>query len=390
MTESLHAALLSRLPTRQHERWKYANLQFLKAQALGEAGQVDLAWVKQQCLGIQPAVGKTAGVLVMVNGVWRADLSPALPSGCHVQVLKPENDTKAVDAKAFPVAAMQQSAPASGVVIHISDDQPIELHILHVASSDTPATINPTLVLTLAKGAQCHLVEHVLASDQAFVLINQLTHVNVGEGATLDWVKIQTLPFEAAMFAHHEVSQLKNSLVTMVNVSDGARFARDETQVHLLEAGAVCKAAGFYQTKNDTQFVDNHIDIKHGAPHTASEMMYKGILDEKSQGVFNGRLVVEAGAQKISATQANHHLLLSNEAEAYAKPELEIYADDVKCKHGATTGQLNEEALFYLQSRGIEKGEARAMLMAGFMDEVMACITSPSLRDYTKSKVALT
>lgn len=390
MTEPLHTPLFSRLPTRQHERWKYANLQFLKAHALSEPGVIDLAWIQQQCLGIEAAAGKSAGVLVMVNGVWRADLSKALPSGCDVRVLEPQAETVAIDAKDFPVAAMQQSQAATGVAIHISADQPMELHLLHVASSDTPATINPTVVLTLAQGAQLHLIEHVLASDQAFMLINQRTHVNVGEAATLDWVKIQTLPFEAAMFAHHEVTQLKNSLVTLVNVSNGARFARDETQVSLLEAGAVCKAAGFYQTKNDAQFVDNHIDIKHRAPHTASDMMYKGILDKKSQGVFNGRLVVEAGAQKISATQANHHLLLSNEAEAYAKPELEIYADDVKCKHGATTGELNEEALFYLQSRGIEKGEARGMLMAGFMDEVMERIASPQLRDYVKNKVALT
>lgn len=390
MNEMPATTHLNSLPTRQHERWKYANLHFLKEQVLTAPGHIDQAWVEQQCAHVLQAQGQAAVMVVMVNGEWRADLSTHLPIGCHVQTLTDAQSLPAVDAKAFPFAAMQQCEPLTGIHIQINTEQPIELHLLNVLSSHTSTVINPSVVLSLTNGARLNLIEHTVADAKAFVLINQRTQVTVGEGATLDWLEIQTLPLCAAMFSHHEVMQSKNSLVNRVNVSHGARFARDETQVHLLQTGAVCKASGFYQTNHDTQFVDNHIDIKHMAPHTQSEMLYKGILDKKSQAVFNGRLVVEAGAQKISATQANHHLLLSNESEAYAKPELEIYADDVKCKHGATTGQLNEEALFYLQSRGIEKNAAKAMLMAGFMDEVMACITLPWVRDYVKAKVALT
>lgn len=371
------------LPTRQHERWKYANLQFLKTQTFNVPANADDAWVREQIKHIKQLNEPSALVLVMLNGAWAPLYSDALPLGCDISPL--EKMALTIDEKAFPIAALQQRSSIGGIKIHVQAKQNITLHCLSLISSDVPLLVNPSVVLHLESGAHLHWVEHVRSDDKAFVTMNHLTQVTVGERAQLDWVKIQTLPFQAAMFAHHDITQQKDSRVSVVNLSRGARFARDETQVTLAQSGAVCETAGFYQTQWDAQFVDNHIDIIHAAPHTNSEMVYKGILDKKSQAVFNGRLNVKAGAQKISAHQANHHLLLSNEAEAYAKPELEIYADDVKCKHGATTGQLNEDALFYLQSRGIEKQAAVAMLMAGFMDEVIERISNDALRAYVKA-----
>ncbi len=130
------------------------------------------------------------------------------------------------------------------------------------------------------------------------------------------------------------------------------------------EPGAECRTGGFYHLHHDNQYIDNHIDIDHVAPRSNSEMLYKGILDNKSRAVFNGRLHVEKDAQKIIAYQANHNLLLSNDAEVYSKPELEIYADDVKCKHGATTGQLDQDAFFYLRSRGIARSRSNEYIIA--------------------------
>ncbi|HEU5280872.1 MAG TPA: Fe-S cluster assembly protein SufD [Gammaproteobacteria bacterium] len=371
------------LPTRQHERWKYANLQFLKDQALGAPGEANAAWVRSQIENIKQTQGQGALVLVLLNGEWAPHYSDALPAGCDVSLLEKIN--LVIDEKAFPVAALQQREVRRGLKIQLQAKQNITLHLLSLVSSASHALVNPMLVLHLDNDARLQLMEHVASDNQAFVMINHLTQVTVGERAHFDWVKIQTLPFQATLFAHHDVNQQKDSLVNFVNISHGARFARDEMQVTLAQSGAVCKTAGFYQTEWDAQFVDNHLDIIHAAPHTESDMLYKGILDKKSQAVFNGRLNVQAGAQKISAHQANHHLLLSNDAEAYSKPELEIYADDVKCKHGATTGQLDEDALFYLQSRGIEKSAAQAMLMAGFMDEVIARIPNETLRAYLKA-----
>ena len=156
----------------------------------------------------------------------------------------------------------------------------------------------------------------------------------------------------------------------------------------LKESGADCHTAGFYRLKTDKQYIDNHITIDHIAPFTSSEMLYKGILENKSRAVFNGRLHVGNQAKKILAYQAHHNLLLSNKAEVYTKPELEIYADDVKCKHGATTGQLDHDALFYLQSRGINRSEAMNMLLKGFAGDIMQRVIHPDIKAHIEKMVS--
>jgi Fe-S cluster assembly protein SufD len=184
------------------------------------------------------------------------------------------------------------------------------------------------------------------------------------------------------------VQQKQDSLVTLKNFSAGGLFARDEIAASLQESGANCRTQGFYHLRNACQYIDNHIDIDHIAPHSQSTMLYKGILNHKSRAVFNGRLHVHANAQKIVAHQANHNILLSNDAEIYTKPELEIYADDVKCKHGATVGQLDQDALFYLRSRGIPEAEAIQLLLEGFAEEIMQEITHLGIRIRVNEMVA--
>jgi Fe-S cluster assembly protein SufD len=183
------------------------------------------------------------------------------------------------------------------------------------------------------------------------------------------------------------VFQQKDSCVSLVNFSLGAKFARDDVMVTLQEAGSECRTAGFYRLTNDNQYIDNHINIDHAAPRSCSEMVYKGVLDKKSRAVFNGRLYVGTGAQKIEAQQQNHNLLLSNVAEVYSKPELEIYADDVKCKHGATTGQLDQDALFYLRARGIEKTEAVNLLLQAFAADILQKITHADIKAHIEKTV---
>jgi Fe-S cluster assembly protein SufD len=150
----------------------------------------------------------------------------------------------------------------------------------------------------------------------------------------------------------------------------------------LNERGAECSINGFYVLNHDGQHIDNHIQIDHIAPHGNSKMMYKGILDKKSHGVFNGKIFVHPGAQKTQSNQANHNLLLSSSAEMDTKPEFEIYADDVKCAHGDTVGQLDTESLFYLRSRGIDKDAALKLLTRAFADDVMSRITHPAIAQY--------
>ena len=173
----------------------------------------------------------------------------------------------------------------------------------------------------------------------------------------------------------------------MTQFNMGADFARDDVAITLQQTGAKCHTSGFYHTSRDNQYVDHHVDVLHAAAHTQSDMLYKGIIDKKSRAVFNGRLHVAAGAQKIQAVQGNHHLLLSASGEAYSKPELEIYADDVKCRHGATTGQLDQDALFYLRARGIPYKEAVHILLKSFAEDVLQRIQDKAIQEQITRQV---
>jgi Fe-S cluster assembly protein SufD len=196
----------------------------------------------------------------------------------------------------------------------------------------------------------------------------------------LDYCKKQNENKKSIHIAHTLVKQLQNSKLSLSSFLCGGLFARDEVKVKLLEPGASCHTGGYYGSSVDNQYVDYHIDIYHLASHSMSEMLFKGTIDKKSRAVFNGKLYVEKDVQKILAHQTNHNLLLSKEAEIYSKPELEIYADDVKCKHGASIGQINHEALFYLRTRGISYSDALAILREGFADDIVQRIKHPEMR----------
>lgn len=382
------------MPTRANERWKYADLQFLNTGTFTAATVANDAWVKQEIKKLKEELGDHVCVQAMLNGAWMASLSDPLPLGFQITCLATACEQSLVpltpvDAKAYPFAALNQSQLNQGLVLQGKTKTKGEqvIHVLSCVSADQAVYVNPTMVVTLAEECQLTLVEHVMADVKTQAVLNQLTYIHLSDHAALAWLKIQTLPSGVSQFSHYEVTQAKESHFQWVNVTEGARFSRDEVIVNLAATGATCETAGFYQGKHAYQFADNHVEINHQAPHTQSDMCYKGVLDQKTKAVFNGRLLVTPGAQRISAHQVNHTILLSNSAEMYSKPELEIYADDVKCKHGATTGQLDEDALFYLQSRGIDKTSAQAMLMAGFMDEVMEKITNHQLRALAKSRV---
>jgi len=176
---------------------------------------------------------------------------------------------------------------------------------------------------------------------------------------------------KTAYAAKMRITQQQDSFVSLVCLKNGAKTSQDTIHVSLVGTGAECQTAGFYHVKQDSQQAHYNVTIEHAAAHTKSDMLFKGIAENKSRAGFIGRLHVHQHAQKINAQQANHHLLLTRDAEVYSKPELEIYADDVKCKHGSTTGELDNDALFYLRARGIAEQDAKMMLIAGFADEVL-------------------
>lgn len=278
-----------------------------------------------------------------------------------------------VDTKAYPFASLNTALFADGLFLYVADNTTLSqpLHLLFLTSDQQAWMAHPQHLVVLGKNSKLSVIADYTSNDATEYWMNSLTKISLAEQAQLDFCKIQNESSQAIHIATCLVEQKKASTANFLNFSFGGRFCRDDLTIMLQEDNAVCKTSGLYCLRQDQQYIDHHVDILHHAAHGESEMLYKGILQKKSRAVFNGKLHVAAAAKKTQAYQANHHLLLSPTAEAFSKPELEIYADEVKCKHGATTGQLDAEALFYLCSRGVPQAEAERLLLQGFANDVL-------------------
>lgn len=228
--------------------------------------------------------------------------------------------------------------------------------------------------LKLSLPDNCHIphpVKFIYRTDGMIDLIHVQQVISLGKNSRLTLVdKYEGNVEQAAYAIKTQIIQQQNSSLSLVCLKNGAKTSCDHIHVVLAEPGAECKTAGFYHVQQDNQSVEYHLTIEHAAAHTTSDMLFKGVAENKSCTKFYGKLHVHPHAQKIMAQQANHNLMLTPNAEMSSKPELEIYADDVKCKHGSTTGQLDQDALFYLRARGVAEDEAKRMLVKGFAEEV--------------------
>lgn len=386
--QQAQAFLQQGLPTKYHERWKYADLSFLSNQAFVNPVKVDVDHFQETIQQCRLRRGESI-LLVFVDGQFipsYSDLNklPQEVIACdllqatkiHAELIR-DAYTAAIDTKQYPFASLNAAMTESGLFFYMPPHCQLTapLHLLSLVTDQDKLIVHPRHVFMLREASNLSIVEEHFSHAETMYMVNQLTSLFVGKEAKLDYCKIQHEGKFATHIANTFIQQAQNSSVKLTNFSTGALFARDDISVTLKESGADCSTAGFYRLDQDNQYIDYHIDIEHAAARTNSEMLFKGILDKKSRAVFNGRLAVEQGAQKILAYQANHNLLLSKEAEVYSKPELEIYADDVKCKHGATTGQIDEDALFFLRSRGIDKSRAMNMLLQAFADEITSRVT---------------
>ncbi len=375
-------------PTRKMERWKYVDTRALQTRAFRPATVLDTAALVSAVKAYRAGLSGEVCLLVLVNGRFDESLSDALPADIRVESLCGSDVLQiAISASLYPMAALNQSLMQHGLCLHVSGKNLPVLHIVSLLQGDADSFVNTTLHVQCEADSALTVVEHVQALNSA-VTMNQLVTLTLAPHAKLEWVKAQQTLNDVAVFSHYHVAQAEASAFLMLNYSHQASFSRDEVVVHLNGPHAHCETRGIYYLQNNQQCVDNHVEVLHGAPHTNSEMLYKGILDQASRAVFNGRLWIGPETPHITAYQGNHHLLLSNAAEAYSKPELEIYTDEVKCKHGSTTGQLDQEALFYLRSRGLSADAAKQILMMSFVDEVVSKIQHVEVKKQIATKVA--
>lgn len=381
------------LPTRKDERFKYTDVSSFATKAFIPAKRVEDAQFFDVINQHRLQRGENI-LLVFINGYFMPALSDRhkLPKEVivcpfdsamqhYADLIKPHwlQDTNVAK---YPFAGLNAAKATEGLFFYVPEncDLTTPVHLLSLVTNSEEFVAHTRHLFVLEKNSRLTLIEEYFSLAEQAYLMNTVAQIVAQPRAQLQHYKIQHEGKQAAHLAHTFIQQKQDSNVSSTSFAIGAAFARDEVAVTLQESGADCKTSGFYHLHYDNQYIDYHVDIDHASPRSHSEMLYKGILDKKSRAVFNGRLHVEPGAQKILAYQANHNLLLSKESEVYSKPELEIYADDVKCKHGASTGQIDQDAIFYFRSRGIPKAEAINMLLQGFADEVLQRVTHEGVK----------
>jgi Fe-S cluster assembly protein SufD len=386
-----------RLPTTRHEDWRFTSLSALAPLALAPVAPESPGAVA--LLDRAPAPEGTR--LVYVNGRYRPDLSTrrGLPPAAVVTTLaaalretpdavRPHLGRLArPDDQAF--VAANAALFEDGAFVHLPEnataDAPIALVFLSDGAAGAFAAHPRTLVLADA-GARATVEEIYLGGAGAY-LTNAVTEVVLGAGAAVEHVRLQLESAGAFHVSSLHAEEAAGAKLAAHAFSLGARLSRAELRARLAGEGSEIAANGLYMASGD-QVVDNFSWVEHVVPHCTTTETYKGILDGRSRGVFSGRIRVLPGAQKTVARQMNSNLLLSDDAIVDTKPQLEIFADDVKCGHGGTVGQLDAAALFYLRSRGLGEAEARSLLVWAFASEMVGLVAAPALRARAKNLVA--
>jgi Fe-S cluster assembly protein SufD len=333
--------------------------------------------------------------LVFVNGRYAPELSrrgPA-PSGATIDTLAeamgrdPDLARRALERPATPgqpsFVALNAAFVVDGTVIRVPAgvDLGDPIHLLHVSTPvATGAVVSPRTLLVIERGARAQVVETYAGIGDPASFTNAVTHVEVAAGAWVEHTRIQRESSAAYHIGFTRVDQDRDSHYRSFTLAMGGALARHDLHARLGAENVETLLYGLYLA-GGSQIVDNHTVIFHDEPNCRSWEVYKGILDGKSRAVFNGKVMVKPEAQKTDAKQTNRNLLLSDGAKVDTKPQLEIFADDVKCTHGATVGQLDEIAHFYLQSRGIPRAMARQLLTYAFAAEVVAEVASEPVRE---------
>jgi Fe-S cluster assembly protein SufD len=370
------------LPTPRVEAWRYTNLANL-AQIPFAAPANDAAPVAAPAPLVADALR-----LVLVNGRLRPDLAPlpALPAGLVVRSLPEALAADPALAAALggdgeAMLSLNAALLSGGVVIELAAgtvlDRPVELASLGSAGPDAPVAFHPRHLLRLGEGAALTLVESHAGTGAYWS--HPVLQAELARGARLTHLKLQEEGPDAFHLAHGAVRLDAAARYDALVLQGGAALARHALRVELAGEGAQCSIAGLYLGRG-RQHLDNTLEVIHAAPGGASRQLFKGVLADRARGVFQGRIVVERDAQKSDGQQLCRTLLLSDRAEIDVKPELEINADDVKCSHGAAAGDIDEDALFYLRARGIDRAAARRMLIEAFFGELLEEVEDEKLR----------
>ena len=338
-------------------------------------------------------------ICIFINGVFSAEWSSlaGIPAGARVGSLAQSVQAEPALAERHLArharvtdngfVALNTAFLDDGAVIRLPRDQaalqPIHLVFLSTPGAHTAVATHPRVVIDAAAGSHAVLIQdHVSIGDEVR-LTNAVTELSLGSNASVDLIILQR-ECDAAFHVSNTSARLgRDARLGVHTLTLGGALVRNDLSVLLADPGAECTLNGLFLGTGD-RLVDNHTLVDHSVPHTTSTELYKGVLSGQSRGVFRGRVVVRPDAQKTNAQQSNPNLIVSDKAEVNTKPQLEIYADDVKCSHGTSIGRLDDEALFYLSSRGIGSDEAFMLLTQGFANEITKALPAPAVGEHVR------
>ena len=396
--ESLDRFMAAGIPTTRVEAWKYTNVAKVANLPMTLAPKADIG---MNTVADHTAGGPKARRIIFVNGHVVPGLShvESLPAGVRAMSMAraleemPDRVRAALaetseDDRSF--TALNAAFAASGAWIELDDGailpEPLQLLFLTVGQPASAVMTHPRNVVRLGAGAKLRLIESHVALGDGHCLTNLVNQVRLGEGAVLDHDRLQLGRDGTSLIGKSFIDLAGGSRLRQTVATIGGALARNESEARLLGEGIDCILSGVYLPRG-REHVDNLIRIHHTKPNCRSDQYYKGVLHDHARAVFAGKIIVHREAQKTNAYQKNDNLLLSDDAEIDTKPELEIYADDVKCSHGATVGELDPKALFYLRSRGLDRETAASMLTFAFAAEAIDRFADPTVRRQARQAV---
>jgi len=382
------------LPTLHDEDWRFTNVAPIDKMMFKPVLEPAHHGVTEKVLSQFPFTALAGGKLVFVNGQFAPELSSIakLPEGVKVMSMAAALATEPAlvekhlfrfartDLNAF--TALNTAFFQGGAFIYAPAGQAVAepIHLLFVSTAKDPGTTaHPRNLIVAERDSRVTVIESYVSLSNTAYFTNSVTELVAGDNAVVEHLKFQDENQQAFHIATVAAHFGRASNVVTHSIALGAKLSRTNIYATLAGEGLECILNGLYLTRGE-QLADHYMVVEHAQPHCASHEYFNGILADKSKGVFHGRILVRPGAQKTDAKQTNKNLLLSDDATADTKPQLEIYADDVKCTHGATVGQLNDESIFYLRTRGLGLDTARRMLIHAFAGEIIDRVRCAAVR----------
>tara|TARA_B000000475_G_scaffold271607_1_gene269875 strand:- start:1350 stop:2636 length:1287 start_codon:yes stop_codon:yes gene_type:complete len=384
------------LPTKKWEEWQFTDFRRLSKEEYRLAKDFDLPSISSKI----PGKISNFYTLIFINGHYQPQLSQ-IPDTISVitgadylksnpNVFSIDNESSEWISKSNPFVSLNTSMMNSGLPIRISENSNIEkpLQIIYLTTDTTDKLMNhPRFDIHVGKNSKITILEHYVGSTNVSYLTNAVSRFNLAKNSQLSHIRLQEEDYASHHIGFTSYNIEADSLLKSSFITDGALLCRNDIKINFTAQGSHAQINGLSITK-DNQHHDKHIIVNHSNSECQSDQLFKFVLSGDASGVFNGKVVVGEDTKSTNANQSNKNLVLSPSAVMNANPQLEIYAEDVKCSHGSTTGQIDAEALFYLRSRGLSYDEANRLILNGFISDILEKINNEEIKLYINDTVS--